>query len=451
MRLLLVSNFFPPTHTAGTEKRTSGYASRLLSRGHEVQVVCAGRWSEGRRYLNDCADECYGQIPVHRIHVNWMRAPDPNRFLYCNPILQNYVQQRLAQWAPDVVHITSCLTMSASMIQAAKSRHLPVLLTLTDFWFICPRVTLLRGNGSLCDGRTTGWDCLKCMLWNAKAYRRLNRIAPEWLTAKALTCVSKRAYLNRWRGLRGMALDMEERKSYLGRMLDAADAVTAPSAHLSRIIGDSGVTKAVRVIRSGHDLAWLEKLPAKKPSARVRIGYIGQIIAIKGVDILVSAFLSGSLTGRAQLALCGDQSADPDYVNRLNAMIAGNDADIGFHGPFSHDLLGEVLSRIDVVVVPSRWHENNPRVIQEAFASKTPVIASNVGGISEFVQHEKNGLLFERDDVNDLARQMRRVVDMPELLEQLRKGIASVKTMDEEVNELEEIYRDLAARKRGMA
>ena len=102
-----------------------------------------------------------------------------------------------------------------------------------------------------------------------------------------------------------------------------------------------------------------------------------------------------------------------------------------------------MLSEIDVLVVPSLWHENSPRVIQEAFAGKTPVIASHVGGISEFVKHEENGLLFERGNVNDLARQMRRVVDEPGLLENLVAGIPKVKTMEEEVNELESIYCEL--------
>jgi glycosyltransferase involved in cell wall biosynthesis len=447
MRLLLISNFFPPAHTAGTEKRTFGYASRLLSRRHNVQVICAGEWNKGRAYLNGFGDDRHQQIPVHRIHMNWMQAPDPNRYLYRNPILQDHVRQFLAQWAPDIVHITSCLTMSASMIQAAKSLRLPVLLTLTDFWFICPGVTLLRGDGSLCDGRTTNWDCLKCMLWHTKIYCGLSRIAPERLTAKMLTGASKQSFLSRRRGLRGMALDMEDRRSYLHEMLEAADIVTAPSAYLAKTVKKSGVTKPIKVIRSGHDLNWLKSLPSKKPCGRIRIGYVGQIVEIKGVDVLLSAFLSGSLTESARLTLYGDPSTDPHYMKRLNAMAAGNDAGIRFHGPFAHDSLGEVLSEIDVLVVPSRWHENNPRVIQEAFAGGTPVVASNVGGISEFVQHEKNGLLFERENAQDLGRQLKRIVDEPQLLKQLRNGIGSVKTIEEEVDELEAIYRDLISKK----
>jgi glycosyltransferase involved in cell wall biosynthesis len=86
-------------------------------------------------------------------------------------------------------------------------------------------------------------------------------------------------------------------------------------------------------------------------------------------------------------------------------------------------------------------------VIQEAFAAKIPVIATNLGGMAEAVTHEVNGLLFERGDVDDLARQLRRVADEPGLLPKLRSGIPPVKTIEQEVTELETMYRDLVARK----
>jgi glycosyltransferase involved in cell wall biosynthesis len=130
----------------------------------------------------------------------------------------------------------------------------------------------------------------------------------------------------------------------------------------------------------------------------------------------------------------------------LEALVGDKKAAIKFNGAFPHEHLGEILSQIDVLVVPSQWHENNPRVIQEAFASKTPVIASNVNGISEFIQHEINGLLFERNDVADLAHQLRRVITEPDLLEHLRAGIPRVKCIEEEVEELMEIYGELINR-----
>ena len=129
----------------------------------------------------------------------------------------------------------------------------------------------------------------------------------------------------------------------------------------------------------------------------------------------------------------------------METLKDGNSAFIKFHGAFPHERLGEILSKIDVLVVPSQWHENNPRVIQEAFASKTPVLGSNVGGISEFVQHEVNGLLFERGDVVELASQFKRIVEEPDLLSCLQIGISPVKTIDQEVTELVTIYDALTA------
>jgi glycosyltransferase involved in cell wall biosynthesis len=328
MRILFFSNFFPPGHTAGTEKRTLGYALRLESLGHKAQVVCAGDWDEGDRYWNGYVDETYRQIPVRRINLNWTLAPDPNRFLYCNPVIERQAQRWLAQWEPDIVHITSCLTLSASVIQAAKACQLPVVLTLTDFWFVCPRVILLRGDGSLCDGRTTSWDCLKCMLWDEKAYRVLSSILSDELAGSVLTWISKYHQISRMRGLRGMALDMEHRKSYLAEMIDAADRVIAPSAFLRLVLKGCGISTPIRVIHSGHDLAWLGTLPKKQPVHRIRIGYIGQIIPIKGVHILMSAFQSAALMDWAQVSVFGDYGKSPEYVEQLASLANGKGANI---------------------------------------------------------------------------------------------------------------------------
>jgi len=442
MRVTLTTSFFPPTHTAGTEKRTLGYALKLQELGHEVQVVCAGAWDRGEHYWNGYVDETYRGIPVRRMNLNWVLAPDPNRFLYDNPIVGQQIKQWLAQWKPDIVHITSCLTLSASVIQAAEDQQLPVVLTLTDYWFICPRISLLRSDGSLCDGRTDDWDCLKCLTADTKAYRGLSAMLPQPATAAALKWLSQHPTFSKRRGLRGMALDMTDRKAYLAKMICAADHITAPSAHLRRVFNNSGMTVPIQVIHSGHDLSWLENMPPQKPSQVARIGYIGQVIPTKGVHTLLAAFISADLADRAHLMIFGSYEKNSDYVRQLKVLSSGQEA-IKFHGPFPHSQLGEVLAQLDVLVTPSEWHENNPRVIQEAFAGKTPVIASNVGGISEFIQHGVNGLLFERGNVDDLSRQLKRIVEKPKLLKHLRHGIPLVKTIDEEVAEIELIYREL--------
>src|SRR3712207_1808975 len=98
---------------------------------------------------------------------------------------------------------------------------------------------------------------------------------------------------------------------------------------------------------------------------------------------------------------------------------------------------------MDVLVVPSRWYENAPVVIYEAFAAETPVVATDLGGMSEVVEHEKNGLLFELESVEDLARQLRRLGEEPGLLEKLRVGIEPVKTVEDSMDEMEQLYGEL--------
>ena len=83
------------------------------------------------------------------------------------------------------------------------------------------------------------------------------------------------------------------------------------------------------------------------------------------------------------------------------------------------DIAGEVFNNVDAIVVPSIWVENSPLVIHEAQQARVPVIASDLGGMSEYVEHEVNGLLFTPRDSGELALQMQRLVDDPALAQRL--------------------------------
>lgn len=443
MKIILISHFFPPTHNAGAEKRTLGYARELYKLGHSVQVVCVGEWGRGQQYWNGIRDEIYQDISVRRIDLNWTLAPNPNRYLYDNPVVEEQLDLWLDEWQPDIVHIISCLTLSASIIRSAKKKKLPVVFTLTDFWSICPKISLVRHDQTLCDGRTTSQECLQCMMAKTRIYRLLATGGAEKNAVSVLHWLSKLPILSRVRGLRGMLLNMDERKAVLSDLIGKVDFLTAPSAFLADIIRKSGkMDLPIQVIYSGHDLSWLETLPPKRFSNKVRFGFIGQITPVKGLHILVAAFLSAGLAQDAQLLIFGDAGYQPDYTGMLTN-IAGDCQNILWMGKFSHDQLGAVLSQIDVLVIPSQWHENNPRVMQEAFAAQIPVIASNVGGISEFVHHEVNGLSFEYDREDELAECLRRFTQNPGLIQKLQEGIQAPRTIEKEITDLVQVYQSL--------
>lgn len=441
MKFLFLCHFFPPTHTSGAENYTFNLARALVQRGHHVQVLCAGTWDRGEHYWNGFTDEIVEGIRVRRIHLCWYKAPDSNRFLYDNPMTAQHLRDWLRELRPDIVHVTSCYTLSASVIPVCKEAGLPLVVTLVDFWFLCPSLHLLRSDGTLCDGQTTPWDCLRCMLYRAKAYRWPAKLLPDSAIQPALTALSKSS-LNRLRGLRGMALDMEARKRIAAQALRQADVVVAPSQFLGAL--HTAVIDGIqlRVQPYGHDLSWLANYRKRMPDGQLRFCYMGQIAHDKGVHVLIEAFIKLDAGPNVWLDIWGSLADGDPYAAHIQ-QLAARSGQVRLRGRFLRSQLGAVLSQADGVVAPSLWYENNPLVIQEAFAAEVPVIASNLGGMAEFVQHEVNGLLFEAGNADDLALQMRRIAKEPALLARLRSGIPPVKTIEQEVDELIAVYEQL--------
>jgi glycosyltransferase involved in cell wall biosynthesis len=443
MKILFLTHFYPPRHIGGTETYTHGLAKGLVNAGHQVQVLCVEEWETGAQYWNGFTDDVYDTVPVRRLNLNWTRAANINRDLYDNPVTAAFLEQYLEKTKPDIVHITSCVTLSSGVIPVVKQAGIPLIITLTDFWFICPRLTLLNGNGSQCDGKTTAQECLRCMSSKSEILRYSRRIVPEPLMDSWMDWMSHHSILSGARGLRGVAIDIIHRKQLLRERLALADLVIAPSTFLRDVFVKNDFTMPIRIISYGHDLSWLLKHPDKQPSDVIRFGYIGQIIPIKGVHVLLESFVNAQLDGKAKLSIFGDRRKDPGYARQL-ARIATDTPSIHFEDAFAHEHLGDVLPQLDMIVVPSLWAENNPLVIQESFAAKVPVIATALQGLSEFVHHEQNGLLFKLGDQEDLTRQLLRVVNEPDLIQHLRNGITKVKDITESVIEIVGLYVELA-------
>jgi|SRR5581483_35650 len=443
MKILLATIFYPPTHIGGTEVYTHALAKNLQRLGHTVRVVCAENWGQGESAWNDYCDEVYEGVPVRRLYLNWTKMAEVNRSLYDNPVVAEFFQKFLTEWQPDVVHVTSCQTLSASIIAVAKRANAAVVVTLMDFWFLCPRVTLRRGDGALCSGRVEAWECLECLLHDTKIERWAKNLLPEQVHRTFLTRLSQQDRLTGMRGLRGMAMNIDDRRRVLRDALAQADYIISPSRFVKRYFEQNGFSVPIDVIPMGNELSWLTTCAGKLPSPVIRFGYIGQILPIKGIHHILQAFHALPEQSGAELYIHGALDKEPLYTEQLYQLSNG-DARIHFVGPYQRSEIARVLANLDVVVFASVWHETYGLVIQEAFATQTPVIASNVGAIPEHVLDEVNGLLFQAENVPDLARQMQRVIDEPNLLARLQVGIQPVKTIEREARELEQIYQSVS-------
>jgi hypothetical protein len=170
MRILLVSHFIPDVLVGGTEVLTFSLARELQSIGHEVAIVCNADWDSASGWAITRTDDVVQGIPIIRWHFGWTKAPQIFRYLYDNPVVADSLVALCSELKPDIAHVTSCYTLSASVFGALERAGVPFVFTATDFWMLCARNTLLHPDGSLCSGPECGLKCAQCMLATNKSY-----------------------------------------------------------------------------------------------------------------------------------------------------------------------------------------------------------------------------------------------------------------------------------------
>ena len=437
MRVLLVSPHFPPGHVGGVEYHTERLAGWLQRSGVEPHVVCVERVSPATRHgVVDTIDGRYG-FPVHRLDVSL--APEKGGFrLYAqDPALERWMTECLARIRAHVVHLHSGYLLGDATLAAARALGVPAIVTLHDLWFICPRITMMHPDLSRCSGPESDAKCAWCL----RTERRRFRLVDRW-TGGALGHVA-RPVLAAWpggsAGSPSLVSAVARRQRRLLGALEAAPVVLSPSRFVRRQLEKAGFPAArIRIVPYGITPLRAPQQARRGPPGPLRIAYMGQLAPHKGIHVLLHA--ARALGARAfGLTLFGPEGPHPEYVARLRR-IARGDPRIRFAGAYANEQVDQLLADVDVLVVPSVWHENWPFVVLEAFRAGVPVIASRIGGLPEMIHDGEDGLLFETGSVRELTRCLLRLIDQPTLLRKLAAGIKPVRSEREEQEELLELY-----------
>jgi glycosyltransferase involved in cell wall biosynthesis len=125
--------------------------------------------------------------------------------------------------------------------------------------------------------------------------------------------------------------------------------------------------------------------------------FVGRLVAEKGLLTLVDAWKG--IPWPARLRLVGEGP----LASQL-ATLSSNDGRIELVGRLSTQETLEQMRSARAVIVPSEWHEPFGRVVIEAFATGTPVIAARAGGITELVEDGRTGWLVAPGAPAELAR-----------------------------------------------
>jgi phosphatidylinositol alpha-mannosyltransferase len=173
-----------------------------------------------------------------------------------------------------------------------------------------------------------------------------------------------------------------------------------------------------RVIPNGVEVP--ERIPGPpvpEPGAPLRIAFVGQAVERKGLPILLRAFEALREHVPAELVIVG---ATPEDVEPL----VFDDTGVTVLGRVSDEEKVAALTAADVLAAPSLGGESFGMVHTEAYATGTPVVASDIAGYRDVVRDGVDGVLVPRADATALAEALRDLALAPERRRRLSEGAA---------------------------
>jgi glycosyltransferase involved in cell wall biosynthesis len=430
VKILYVTSGFVPQSQGGTELHAF-FLAREMAKQHEVLVLT--RLDEAE--LGEYGVRRYEHEGISVVGINY-RFSDAQSFewIYRNPNIDSLFADIAAEFAPDLVHVHHLTCLSTSILEVSRQAGYATVMTLHDFWMVCPRGQRIDPELTICETIDRA-KCQACLarLW-PHFFPGVDHAFPAVGALEKLAGGEAPAALAAW-------------DAHIARMLEHCHLLLTPSDfHRDKMLEFPIDAERLRSLPHGldHDL-----LAARKEAdAAIRtVGFIGSVIPSKGVHLLMEAM---NLLYRPDVKLNVYGSApsfhgDTSYVERMLA-TKKPDVQVEFVGPYAQPDLPMILRDIDVLVVPSLWWESFCLTIREGLLAGCIVVAAAHGPMTEALLDGELGLLFEPGNAHDLCRQLQRLLDEPELAARLRNRGANVKTIEQNAREMLELYRDALER-----
>jgi glycosyltransferase involved in cell wall biosynthesis len=292
----------------------------------------------------------------------------------------------LDEYRPAVLHAHSLsMRLSPLPLKAAVERSVPVVMTVHDVNYVCPKKWLIYRDGESCSAGFGG----RCLVSGCPS-RKESILYEPYHHLRWLKCAIHRPML----------------RSYV-------DAFVCPSEALSDLLKENlGVRRVYHIpnfvderIFVGSGMRNYENLL-----------FVGRLTREKGVHLLLRAMplILESCPG-AVLTIVGD---GPDRKNLEESTWAlGIAKKVRFAGAASNENLPDYYEETTICLLPSLLVESGPISGLEALACGRPLVGSGLGGVAEMVRKGRTGLLFKRGDHRDLAGKVISLLGNRELLQ----------------------------------
>jgi glycosyltransferase involved in cell wall biosynthesis len=361
VRILVVSNIYPPVAFGGYEVECSGVVERLRE-SHEVLVLtsrAAGVASEPglRRELDLLTPDAHGAVRAPAASVRAVRS----------------ARSALA-WGPDLVYSWNGSSIPQAALRVIADSGVPLAVRVCEHWF-----------GTLFVADQFMRELLPARRGPARAAWAAGSRALNVLPALRLDPTAPMAGAISWNS------------EAIRRMVDTP-SFFEPA--LERV-GHS-------VPRFGDLYAGVVREPAPHPE----IVFLGRVTAYKGVAVAIEALgrLRAAHDIAATLHVLGPEDGDYGAEMRRLADRLGVASSVVWHGQTPPEQAAGVLARASALIVPSVWEEPFPLVTIEGALARVPLVASDVGGIAEGMHDEEHALLFARGDAGGAAAALARTL-----------------------------------------
>jgi glycosyltransferase involved in cell wall biosynthesis/MoaA/NifB/PqqE/SkfB family radical SAM enzyme len=427
MKIVKVIHGYPMLYNAGSEVYSQTICHELSSR-HEVHVFTR----EENAFQPDHTLRVAKDIDKPEITLHMVNNPRYKDRYRATGVDEQFATV-LDDVQPDIVHVGHLNHLSTSLVQKAVDREIPIVYTLHDYWLMCPRGQFMQmfpedksKIWTACDGQ----EDRKCA----------ERCYARYFAGSEEDRETDIQYWTTW---------VARRMKHIREMVDLVDVFIAPARYLlNRYQTEFGIPKE-KLIYLDYGFDRMRMANRQRVDGEpFTFGYIGTHIPAKGIHHLIEAF--NQVRG-AKLRIWGRaRGQDTAALKRIGE---GN-PNIEWMAEYKNeDIVQDVLNHCDAIVVPSIWAENSPLVIHEAQQAKVPVITANTGGMSEYVYHHVNGLLFDPCSVESLREQLQFAVSNVEQMKQLGgRGYlysedGQIPAVEPHVEELEQIYQRVHHRK----
>jgi glycosyltransferase involved in cell wall biosynthesis len=371
VKILALSNFYPPHHVSGYAMLCADVVEALGKRGHEIAVLTSTLGGDGERVEGHVHRLLTLESPLDYYQpVRGLLYPAANR-----RNLQ-HLRRVVADTRPDVIFVWGMWNLSKRLAQVAEALAGPrVVYYLANPWPIEPNQH--RAYWSLPTRRA-----------------RLN-----WLKAGCRQIA--RAVLHaEWRDV---PLRFDHAPCCSGALRDQLLKAGVPLRDAPTIYEGIDVDAY---------MAHGARRTAPDDGGILSLVYVGLLVPHKGVHTAIDALsrLPEGARDRVRLTVLG--SGHPDYERELRDLVTVKALGdhVNFVDPIPRKDLPGFLSRHHVLLLPSIWEEPLALIMQEALASGLVVVGSATGGTREIVRDGDNGLLFDAEDAGRLAEHIARLV-----------------------------------------